>query len=80
MVESIGPRAYGPIEQGEFLRRLGIESRADALEAALPTQKALEIDAALARLTGTEGKGMGRLFKAIGFAHRKLGPLPGFDP
>jgi NADH dehydrogenase [ubiquinone] 1 alpha subcomplex assembly factor 7 len=79
MVESIGARAHGPVEQGEFLRRLGIESRAAALEAALPAQKALEIDAALARLTGTEGKGMGRLFKAIGFAHRKLGPLPGFD-
>jgi SAM-dependent MidA family methyltransferase len=78
--ESMGARAYGPIDQGEFLRRLGIESRATALKNTAPPSKVMEIDRALTRLTGSGGRGMGQLFKAIGFGHPKLGPLPGFEP
>jgi NADH dehydrogenase [ubiquinone] 1 alpha subcomplex assembly factor 7 len=76
--ESMNARAHGPIEQGEFLRRLGIVERAERLKAAAPA-KAAEIDAALERLTSAERTGMGRLFKVMGFAQRKLGPLPGFE-
>src|SRR5262249_38388360 len=75
---SIGARAQGPVEQGPFLRRLGIANRADTLKRAAPRQKAAEIEAALERLTSEARTGMGRMFKAIGFAHRSLGPLPGF--
>ena len=78
--ESMGARAYGPLDQAEFLHRLGIESRAIALKNAAPPSKAMEIERALQRLTGTSGRNMGHLFKALGFAHPKLGPLPGFDP
>jgi SAM-dependent MidA family methyltransferase len=78
--ESMDARTHGPIEQGLFLRRLGIETRAAALKKAVPPDKAVEIDDALGRLTREDRTGMGRLFKAIGFAHRKLGPLPGFEP
>jgi SAM-dependent MidA family methyltransferase len=77
--ENMGARTYGPVEQGEFLRRLGIESRAAALKASIGPEKAPEIDAALDRLIGTDGAGMGKLFKAIGFAAPQLGPLPGLE-
>ena len=76
--ESMGARAHGPVEQGAFLRRLGINNRAENLKKAAPPQMVLEIDAALERLTGESHTGMGRLFKATGFAHPSLGPLPGF--
>ena len=76
--ESMGARAHGPVEQAVFLRNLGIDTRAAALHKAVAPDKAAELDAAYARLTGGERTGMGRLFKVIGFAHPKLGPLPGF--
>jgi SAM-dependent MidA family methyltransferase len=75
--ESMGARAHGPLEQAEFLHRLGIASRAEALKVAAP-HKAEEIDAARERLTNEEATGMGRLFKAIAFGHHKLGKLPCF--
>jgi SAM-dependent MidA family methyltransferase len=78
--ESMGARALGPVDQGEFLRRLGIESRAIALKNTAPPSKVMEIERALARLTGPGGRNMGQLFKAMGFSHPKLGPLPGFEP
>ncbi len=76
--ESMGARVFGPIEQATFLRNLGIESRAAVLRKAVPPGKAGEIDSALERLTSRDRVGMGRLFKAIGFAHPKLGALPAF--
>jgi NADH dehydrogenase [ubiquinone] 1 alpha subcomplex assembly factor 7 len=78
--ESMGARAFGPIDQGDFLRRLGIESRAVALKATAPPSKVMDIERALTRLTGPSGRGMGQLFKAMAFGHPKLGPLPGFEP
>ncbi len=39
----------------------------------------MEIERALSRLTGSSGRSMGQLFKAMGFGHPKLGPLPGFE-
>ncbi|HEY6254333.1 MAG TPA: SAM-dependent methyltransferase [Xanthobacteraceae bacterium] len=77
--ESMGARAYGPMDQGDFLRRLGIESRAVALKGTAAPSKVMEIERALNRLTGSAGRSMGQLFKAMGFGHPKLGPLPGFE-
>jgi NADH dehydrogenase [ubiquinone] 1 alpha subcomplex assembly factor 7 len=74
-----GVGMHGPIGQGEFLRRLGIEARAAKLRAAATPAQSADIDRALARLTGSGLDQMGALFKAIAFADRKLGPLPGFD-
>jgi NADH dehydrogenase [ubiquinone] 1 alpha subcomplex assembly factor 7 len=76
--ESMGARVFGPIEQADFLRNLGIESRAAVLRKAVPPAKAADIDSALARLTSTDRIGMGRLFKVIGFANPQLGALPAF--
>jgi NADH dehydrogenase [ubiquinone] 1 alpha subcomplex assembly factor 7 len=77
--EIIGGRRYGPVSQREFLLRLGIEQRAAALKVRAP-DKAPEIDAALARLTGTGPEGMGELFKVLAIADPKVGALPGFEP
>src|SRR5581483_10044158 len=76
--ESMGARVHGPIYQGEFLRRLGIERRAAALRANAPREKAGEIEGALQRLTGSGARKMGVLFKALAIADPKLSVLPGF--
>jgi NADH dehydrogenase [ubiquinone] 1 alpha subcomplex assembly factor 7 len=76
--ESMGARSFGPVEQGAFLRRLGIINRADTLKKAAPPQMVADIDVAVDRLTSDAHTGMGRMFKAVGFAHPNLGPLPGF--
>jgi NADH dehydrogenase [ubiquinone] 1 alpha subcomplex assembly factor 7 len=77
--EAVGARVHGPVAQGEFLRRLGIEARATALRTNATAAQAADIDAALARLTGAGRDAMGELFKAIAFADPKLATLPGFD-
>ncbi len=77
--ESMRARAYGPLDQGEFLRRLGIETRAAALKSAAPGAQAAEIDAALARLIGSESKAMGKLFKVMALADAQLGAPPAFE-
>jgi len=77
--EMMGARAHGPVTQGDFLRRLGIEKRAATLKANAAPAKAAEIDHALTRLTGTSPGTMGELFKALAVADPKLDTLPGFE-
>jgi len=72
-----GAAVHGPVTQGEFLRRLGIEQRAARLKQNATAQQAAGIDAAVARLTAPDQ--MGELFKALAIADPKLGALPGFD-
>ncbi len=78
-VESMGAEGYGPIAQGQLLRRLGIETRAAKLKARATPPAAADIDAAFARLTGHGQGEMGGLFKAAAFAHPALGVPPAFD-
>jgi SAM-dependent MidA family methyltransferase len=77
--ESMGAAIQGPVEQGEFLRRLGIDARAEALKSRAQANQAAEIDAALRRLTQGGRTGMGELFKAMALCDPKLGILPGFE-
>lgn len=70
-----GVRAWGPVGQGAFLRALGIDARAAVLKARATAHQAAAIDAAVARLTGTEG--MGTLFKVIALTTGDTAP-PGF--
>ncbi|MDO9413678.1 MAG: SAM-dependent methyltransferase [Pseudolabrys sp.] len=77
--EAMGARAYGPIDQAQFLRRLGIETRAHTLKAKASRAVAADIDAALARLTGHGRTDMGELFKVAAFAHRAMHAPPGFE-
>ena len=73
----VGARTHGPVTQGAFLRRLGIEQRAQRLKADATPQQAADIDAAIARLTDRDA--MGDLFKVLATADPKLQTLPGFD-
>ena len=75
----MGARGFGPIEQGDLLRRLGIETRAATLKARATPEAAATIDAALLRLTAAGRTGMGVLFKAAAYAHRSLGVPPAFE-
>ncbi len=72
-----GVEAHGPIGQGAWLHRLGIEARAARLmDRATPTQQK-DIRAELARLIGAEE--MGDLFKVLALAPPGFGPPPGFE-
>jgi SAM-dependent MidA family methyltransferase len=77
--DSMEARVHGPVSQGNFLRRLGIEERAAALKANATEQQAAAIDIALARLTEGGSAGMGDLFKVVAFSHPDLRQLPGFE-
>ncbi|MFI4996301.1 MAG: class I SAM-dependent methyltransferase [Hyphomicrobiales bacterium] len=72
-----GAALHGPASQGDFLRALGIEARAQTLKTAQPAQAAA-IDAALDRLAGHGAGEMGALFKAMVITDPKLGEIAGF--
>jgi NADH dehydrogenase [ubiquinone] 1 alpha subcomplex assembly factor 7 len=74
-----GAKAFGPITQRDFLRRLSIETRAAKLKANAAPAVAADLDAALARLTGSGPNEMGRLFKVLVFTAASLGVPPGFE-
>jgi NADH dehydrogenase [ubiquinone] 1 alpha subcomplex assembly factor 7 len=76
--DDAGARVHGPIEQGEFLKRLGIETRAATLVSKGNTQVAADVATALRRLVGTGRGGMGALFKVLGVSHPSLQTLAGF--
>jgi NADH dehydrogenase [ubiquinone] 1 alpha subcomplex assembly factor 7 len=77
--ETMGAAMHGPVTQGEFLRALGIEARANALKMSLTGEKKAEIDAALARLTEAGRTGMGELFKVMALTDPKVAVVPGFE-
>ena len=78
-VEAMGTAGFGPLTQSQFLRRLGIVTRAAKLKANAAEPVVASIDAALKRLISEGQAGMGALFKAAAFAHPKLGVPPGFE-
>ncbi len=74
-----GATVYGPIDQGDFLRALGIDSRAQTLSERAP-DRGDEFEAARRRLVGKGEGEMGALFKAMVVANRSVPPPPGFQP
>ena len=76
-IEAMGAKGFGPIEQSQFLCRLGIEQRAASLKA--KAARADDIDRALARLIGRDRTAMGELFKVAAFVHPSAAVPPGFD-
>jgi SAM-dependent MidA family methyltransferase len=77
--EAVGARAHGPVTQGEFLKRLGIESRALTLMAKASHEVSEDVAAALQRLTGTGRGAMGSMFKVLGISAAQYPALPGLD-
>lgn len=72
--EASGARVYGPMTQADFLTRLGVVQRAEALRAGASPAQAASIDGELRRLTSTGEEpgaggamvpGMGALFKVL---------------
>jgi SAM-dependent MidA family methyltransferase len=74
-----GAAVYGPIDQGDFLRAIGIDLRTKALAERATLDHAEEFERARARLVGKGQGEMGALFKTMAVADRKLRPLPGFQ-
>jgi len=77
--QAVGARVHGPVEQGTWLKRLGIEVRAAVLQAHASEAQRADIAAALHRLTGTGPDQMGALFKVIAFSAPGIEQLPGFS-
>jgi NADH dehydrogenase [ubiquinone] 1 alpha subcomplex assembly factor 7 len=66
--EDVGARVHGPVQQGEFLKRLGIETRAVTLMAKASHEVSEDISDALRRLVEGGRSGMGEMFKVIGIS------------
>lgn len=74
---SSGASAYGPVLQGTFLKRLGIEARMEGLCDNAPPHRARDIRSGCRRLT--DPTAMGMLFKAMALSAPGL-PIPaGFE-
>ena len=77
--EDIGARVHGPVTQGEFLKRLGIETRAVTLMAKAGHEVSEDISGALKRLTDSGRGGMGSMFKVLAISEPQLTSLAGFS-
>jgi SAM-dependent MidA family methyltransferase len=77
--EDLGARAHGPVSQGEFLKRLGIETRAMTLMAKTTPEISEDISGALKRLIGGGRGGMGSMFKVLAISGPHLPALAGFS-
>ncbi len=73
-----GAKVHGPVEQGEFLKRLGLAVRAKRLAGvARDKAQAQEVVSGAARLV--DPAQMGRLFKVMGVSAPQPLPLPGLE-
>jgi SAM-dependent MidA family methyltransferase len=77
--ENLGARVHGPVTQGDFLKRIGIETRAVTLMAKATHDVSEDISAALKRLIGGGPGGMGSLFKVLAISEPNLTSLAGFS-
>ncbi len=72
-----GARIYGPVAQGVFLNRLGIQQRAEMLLRNADAGQAEQIRTAVTRLTAPDQ--MGDLFKVMAVCHASLATPAGFE-
>lgn len=70
-------KAFGPVGQGNFLRRLGIAARAQSLKRHASPQQARAIDSALARLIAPDQ--MGNLFRVLALSDDRSALPAGFS-
>ncbi len=76
LAAAAGVAAFGPVGQGDFLRRLGIEARARTLKQRARPEQAGAVDAALARLLAPDQ--MGTLFRVLALGDDRSAPPAGF--
>ncbi|MET0677412.1 MAG: SAM-dependent methyltransferase, partial [Bradyrhizobium sp.] len=77
--EDIGARVHGPVTQGEFLKRLGIETRAATLMAKATPDMSATVSAGLKRLTDSGRGGMGSMFKVMAVTEPNLMSVAGLS-
>jgi NADH dehydrogenase [ubiquinone] 1 alpha subcomplex assembly factor 7 len=77
LAEAAGLPTFGPVGQGDFLRRLGAVQRAATLKARADDAQRQAIDAALARLIAPDQ--MGRLFRVLAVGDARSGAPAGFS-
>ena len=73
-----GVAVYGPVAQGEFLQRLGIQARAASLKRSADPWQAATVETALWRFTSPESS-MATLFKAMAVLPDGAAMPPGFE-
>jgi SAM-dependent MidA family methyltransferase len=77
--EDLGARAHGPVTQGDFLKRLGIETRAVSLMSKATNEVSANISGAMKRLIDSGRGGMGSMFKVLAISQADLVALAGFS-
>ena len=77
--EDLGARVHGPATQGEFLKRLGIETRAVTLMGKATAEVSADISGALKRLTDSGRGGMGSMFKVLAITEPNLTTVAGLS-
>jgi SAM-dependent MidA family methyltransferase len=77
--EDLGAQVHGPVSQGEFLKRLGIETRAIGLMTKASPEVSEDISSALKRLIGGGRGGMGSMFKVLAVSEPHLKDVVGFS-
>ncbi|MDC0191567.1 SAM-dependent methyltransferase, partial [Rhodospirillales bacterium] len=75
--EKKGVRVSGPVNQGTFLRRIGIEKRAERLMNVATPQQKRDIETGVKRLI--DDNEMGRLFKVMALSYPETFQLEGFN-
>jgi SAM-dependent MidA family methyltransferase len=73
--EDVGAKVHGPVTQGDFLKRLGIETRAVTLMAKASAEVSEDVSNALKRLTDSGRGGMGSMFKVLGISDPNIATL-----
>lgn len=77
LARATGMPTFGPVGQGDFLRRLGIARRAEALKARATLSQRQAIDVALPRLIDPDQ--MGTLFRVMAVGDTPSSEPPGFS-
>src|SRR3954467_5166024 len=77
--EDLGARVHGPVPPGDFLKYLGIETRALTLMGKATPEVSADISAALKRLTDSGRGGMGSMFKVLAVTEPNLTMVAGLS-
>jgi NADH dehydrogenase [ubiquinone] 1 alpha subcomplex assembly factor 7 len=77
--EAAGAQVFGPVPQGTFLHRLGIDERTTTLMSQATPGQAAAIESAYQRLTAMGEREMGALFKVMALTQPGLSAPAGFE-